>query len=128
MSHERQLKFPDDVEISDDTKDLICRFLSDSSIRLGRDGPESVKAHPFFQTSEWTFETIRDGINFTLDVILFVFILAIPPIVPNLQSDDDTANFDLVESSGTPENIQIPKAFQGNHLPFIGFTYSNNLG
>lgn len=64
MNHERQLKFPDDVEISDNAKDLICRFLSNSNVRLGRDGANSVKAHSFFQTPEWTFETIRSGIHF----------------------------------------------------------------
>lgn len=61
MSDNREIKFPDDVEVSDNAKDLINQFLSDSDVRLGRDGSESVKAHPFFKNSEWTFETIRNG-------------------------------------------------------------------
>lgn len=61
LSSDRQLKFPEDVVISDNAKDLIQRFLSDANVRLGRDGSASVKAHHFFKNSEWTFENINKG-------------------------------------------------------------------
>ena len=48
-----------------------------------------------------------------------------PPVVPELQGDDDTSNFDDIEKDDGPdETFPIPKAFAGNHLPFIGFTYN----
>ncbi|KAI1728344.1 protein kinase domain-containing protein [Ditylenchus destructor] len=113
MSHDRQLHFPDDVVVSENAKDLIRRFLTDANVRLGKDGSGAVKAHPFFQNPDWTFDTIRN---------------TKPPIVPELKSDDDTSNFDVVEEhSSVPENFQIPKSFQGNQLPFIGFTYDVEL-
>lgn len=50
---------------------------------------------------------------------------AVPPVIPELSSDVDTSNFDDIEKDDQPEEtFQPPKAFAGNHLPFIGFTYN----
>lgn len=49
------------------------------------------------------------------------------PVVPDLSSDIDTSNFDdLEEDKGEEETFPIPKAFVGNQLPFVGFTYYSN--
>ncbi len=40
--------------------------------------------------------------------------------------DDDTRNFDDVENETPNEDFPTPKAFAGNHLPFVGFTYSKD--
>ena len=53
---------------------------------------------------------------------------AVPPVVPELSSDVDTSNFDEIEKDDSPEEtFPIPKAFAGNHLPFIGFTYNKDF-
>lgn len=50
--------------------------------------------------------------------------LAAAPVVPELSSDIDTSNFDDIEEDrGEEETFPIPKAFVGNQLPFVGFTY-----
>merc|ERR1719466_482310 len=67
--------------------------------------------HQFFKNPQWSFNTIRD---------------CVPPVVPDLSSDDDTRNFDDVENEAPDENFPQPKAFAGNHLPFVGFTYSKD--
>lgn len=53
-------------------------------------------------------------------------ISATPPVIPTLQSDDDTSHFEDVDDkeANPADNFQIPKAFAGNQLPFVGFTYS----
>ena len=58
------------------------------------------------------------------------FNLATPPYVPQLTSDEDTSHFEDVEPADPKnmETFQVPKAFSGNELPFIGFTYSNEFG
>ena len=57
----------------------------------------------------------------------YFFFLGVPPVVPDLTSDDDTSNFDEVENEDTSEeSFTVPKAFVGNHLPFVGFTYSRD--
>ncbi|XP_031436748.1 rho-associated protein kinase 2 isoform X4 [Clupea harengus] len=109
MDHKNSLNFPDDVEISKDAKSLICAFLMDREVRLGRNGVEEIKRHPFFKNDQWTFDTIRD---------------TVAPVVPELSSDIDTSNFDEIEDDkGDVETFPTPKAFVGNQLPFVGFTY-----
>lgn len=56
--------------------------------------------------------------------IIFPFLPAAAPVVPELSSDIDSSNFDDIEDDkGDVETFPIPKAFVGNQLPFIGFTY-----
>ena len=55
------------------------------------------------------------------------WITGVPPVVPELSGDDDTSNFDEVDNEDTTEESFPPaKAFVGNHLPFVGFTYSKD--
>jgi len=52
-----------------------------------------------------------------------------PPVVPDLTSDADTSHFEDIEVNNKPlESFPAPKAFAGNQLPFIGFTYSHDSG
>ncbi|GFG39590.1 hypothetical protein Cfor_01020 [Coptotermes formosanus] len=112
MDHRNSLHFPNDIEISHNAKSLICGFLTDRTRRLGRNGVEEIKSHSFFQNDQWTFDNLRD---------------CVPPVVPELAGDDDTSNFDDVDKDESPEeNFATPKAFAGNHLPFVGFTYSRD--
>ncbi|XP_066532588.1 rho-associated protein kinase 2b [Hoplias malabaricus] len=109
MDHKKSLTFPDDAEMSKEAKDLICAFLTDREVRLGRRGVEEIKSHPFFKNEQWTFDTIRD---------------TMAPVVPELNSDIDTRNFDDIEDEkGDVETFPPPRAFVGNQLPFVGFTY-----
>ena len=42
-------------------------------------------------------------------------------------SDDDTSNFDDIDKDDTTEeSFPVPKAFAGNNMPFVGFTYSSD--
>ncbi|XP_072543249.1 rho-associated protein kinase 1 [Salminus brasiliensis] len=109
MNHKNALTFPEDSDISKDAKSLICAFLTDREVRLGRNGVDEIKRHPFFKNDQWTWENIRD---------------TAAPVVPELSSDIDTSNFDDIEEDrGEEETFPIPKAFVGNQLPFVGFTY-----
>uniref|UniRef100_A0A670YJW9 non-specific serine/threonine protein kinase n=1 Tax=Pseudonaja textilis TaxID=8673 RepID=A0A670YJW9_PSETE len=113
MNHKNSLSFPDDNDISKDAKNLICGFLTDREVRLGRNGVEEIKRHPFFKNDQWSWENLRD---------------TVAPVVPDLSSDIDTSNFDdLEEDKGEEETFPIPKAFVGNQLPFVGFTYYKSL-
>ncbi|XP_008115636.1 rho-associated protein kinase 2 isoform X1 [Anolis carolinensis] len=109
MDHKNSLHFPEDVEISKHAKDLICAFLTDREVRLGRNGVEEIKSHLFFKNDQWDWGNIRD---------------TAAPVVPELSSDIDSSNFEDVEDDkGDVETFPVPKAFVGNQLPFIGFTY-----
>jgi serine/threonine protein kinase len=108
------LKFPLEVELSQNAKSLIKAFLTDQHSRLGRSGIEDIKRHPFFVNDQWGWDNLRE---------------CVPPVVPELSGDDDTRNFEDIEeeSSDPKEETFAPSAtFSGNHLPFIGFTYSSD--
>lgn len=108
------LKFPAEVELSQNAKSLIKDFLTDQHSRLGRSGIEDIKRHPFFVNDQWTWDNLRESV---------------PPVVPELTSDDDTRNFEDIEderSDGKEEIFAPSTAFAGNHLPFIGFTYTSD--
>ena len=51
------------------------------------------------------------------------------PASPDLEYEEDTRNFDDVDlnESSLDDTLPVPKGFVGNHLPFIGFTYSNQF-
>uniref|UniRef100_A0A672QEE4 non-specific serine/threonine protein kinase n=1 Tax=Sinocyclocheilus grahami TaxID=75366 RepID=A0A672QEE4_SINGR len=106
MDHKNSLTFPDDIEMSKKAKDLICAFLSDREVRLGRSGVDEIKCHPFFKNDQWTFDTIRD---------------TMAPVVPKLSSDIDTSNFDddIKDDPLGTETFPPPRAFAGNQLPFF---------
>uniref|UniRef100_A0A8C1STN4 non-specific serine/threonine protein kinase n=1 Tax=Cyprinus carpio TaxID=7962 RepID=A0A8C1STN4_CYPCA len=106
MDHKNSLTFPDDIEMSETAKDLICAFLSDREVRLGRSGVDEIKCHPFFKNDQWTFDTIQD---------------TMAPVVPELSSDIDTSNFDddIKDDPLGTETFPPPRAFAGNQLPFF---------
>ncbi|KAK1805509.1 hypothetical protein P4O66_019808, partial [Electrophorus voltai] len=115
MDHKNSLTFPNDMEMSKEAKDLICAFLTDREVRLGRTGVDEIKCHPFFKNDQWTFNTIRDKVHGCP---------AMAPVVPELNSDIDTTHFDDIEDEkGNVETFPPPRAFVGNQLPFVGFTY-----
>lgn len=112
MNHKTSLRFPDEPLISTQAKDIIKKFLSAAPERLGKSSVDEIRSHKFFKNDEWTFDTLRD---------------ATPPIIPSLKSDDDTTHFEEIETKDRTNagDFQLPKTFNGNQLPFIGFTYSN---
>lgn len=112
MDHRNSLQFPEDLEISKEAKSLIRGLLTDRTKRLGKNSVDEIKQHPFFINEQWSFDNLRGSV---------------PPVVPELSSDDDTRNFDDIEKSDAlDESFPVPKAFVGNHLPFVGFTYNGD--
>ncbi|KAK2498659.1 LOW QUALITY PROTEIN: hypothetical protein MC885_000226 [Smutsia gigantea] len=109
MNHKNSLTFCDDNDISEEAKNLICAFLTDREERLGEMKKEN---HISSSKILWAWEILRD---------------TVAPVVPDLSSDIDTSNFDdLEEDKGDEKAFPIPKAFVGNQLPFVGFTYYSN--
>ena len=61
INWKNNLAFPDKTMISDDALDLIKKLIVDVDKRLGYNGAEDIKKHPF--KSLWYFKT-PCGINF----------------------------------------------------------------
>lgn len=119
MDHKNTLVFPPlDPPVSREAVDFIRALLTERENRLGRNGTEDIRRHPFFRNNEWTWENIR---------------VCVPPYVPTVTSEIDTSNFDEVEDehpqrrgASQPKFGVTQKNFTGENLPFIGFTYSRD--
>ena len=49
---------PTEVNLSPEAVDILKRFMCDADDRLGANGVEEIKGHPFFRGVDW--EGIRD--------------------------------------------------------------------
>jgi len=70
MSWRESLVFPDDVVISPEAQDLIRRWLCEPEQRLGTNGIDEIKAHPFFRGIDWN--NLRASVTTTTPPILYL--------------------------------------------------------
>uniref|UniRef100_A0A3B5PUD2 non-specific serine/threonine protein kinase n=1 Tax=Xiphophorus maculatus TaxID=8083 RepID=A0A3B5PUD2_XIPMA len=113
MNHEERFQFPSHVaDVSEDAKDLIQRLLCSRDRRLGLNGISDFKGHAFFSSIDW--DNIRS---------------AEAPYIPDVSSPTDTSNFDVDDDVLKNPDIGPPVShtgFTGQHLPFVGFTFTTN--
>lgn len=107
------LKFPDEVRLSAEAKDLISKLLCDVEHRLGTKGAHEIKAHSWFKSVTWEklYETEA-------------------AFKPEVTDELDTQNFEKFEEVGT--QLQIPskagpwrKMLSSKDVNFVGYTYKN---
>ncbi|XP_053301321.1 serine/threonine-protein kinase MRCK beta isoform X1 [Pleuronectes platessa] len=113
MNHEERFQFPSHVaDVSEDAKDLIQRLLCSRDHRIGLNGISDFKSHAFFTGINW--DNIRS---------------AEAPYIPDVSSPTDTSNFDVDDDVlKNPEIAPLVShtGFTGQHLPFVGFTYTTD--
>ena len=73
-------------------QDLVHRFCCDANDRIGKNGVEEIKSHPFFVGFPW--DTVRFDFNSILWSLLMPIRTLKAPIIPAIKSIDDTSNFD----------------------------------
>ena len=98
VNWKKTLVFPDEAKLSADAKDIIQRMITDSSRRLTF---EQIKAHPFFKNIDW--ENIRRSKA---------------PIIPKVESEVDTQNFDKFEDVDDATDDAAD-----DNAAFIGYTF-----
>ncbi|XP_059087809.1 serine/threonine-protein kinase MRCK beta-like isoform X3 [Tigriopus californicus] len=112
MNHKNCFDFPTDVEVSNEAKDLMKRLICSAEVRLGQNGIEDFKNHPWFSGVDWTRIMGQQA-----------------PYIPEVSSPTDTSNFDVDDNDLRNCDTQPPQhnpAFSGLHLPFVGFSFTMN--
>ena len=106
---------PPEANLSPAATDILKRLISDSEVRLGRNGVDEIKNHPFFEGLDWNSLRKMQA-----------------PYQPNVTSEISTENFDKFEEeepffAGNDKNGK--KGFGGRKLDmnFIGYTYKADV-
>ncbi|XP_020291183.1 serine/threonine-protein kinase Genghis Khan isoform X2 [Pseudomyrmex gracilis] len=112
MNHKNCFDFPTDVmyDVSEEAKDLMRKLICSSEFRLGQNGIDDFKKHPWFDGVDW--DTLRDSTA---------------PYIPEVSSPSDTSNFDVDDTDVRTSDAVPPaanSAFSALHLPFIGFSFT----
>ena len=118
---QQTLVIPNENVISPNAINLIKSFLTTANLRLGINGIEEIKAHPFFEGFPWNN----------------IYSLK-PPFVPDLESDYDTKYFDKYEeekdnlfnnndlfSNISQEHLVHERSQTENKL--FGFTFNRDI-
>lgn len=116
MNFKNSFDFPpedSDYPVSDNAKDLIRKLICAPEDRIGKNGLDDFRNHPWFDGIDWN--TIRDGNA---------------PYKPEVSSPTDTSNFDVDDTDVKLLSETVPPtsnpAFSGHHLPFVGFTFTQH--
>jgi len=102
---------PPEANLSPAAIDLLKRLICDANERLGVNGVEEIKLHPFFAGVDW--KRIRDKKA---------------PYVPELKSEVDTSNFDQFEEEEPWYIEDTTKARKvRKNANFIGYTFKRDF-
>ncbi|KAK8751349.1 hypothetical protein OTU49_014334, partial [Cherax quadricarinatus] len=112
MNHKNCFDFPTDLgyDVSEEAKELMRQLICASEYRLGKNGINDFKNHPWFAGVDW--QTLRDSTA---------------PYIPEVSSPTDTSNFDVDDSEARSQDACPPPAnaaFSALHLPFVGFSFT----
>ncbi|XP_071990386.1 serine/threonine-protein kinase LATS2 isoform X2 [Engystomops pustulosus] len=81
INWENTLHIPSQIKLSPEATDLITKLCCAAENRLGRNGADEIKAHPFFKSIDFTSDIRRQP----------------APYVPKISHPMDTSNFDPVD-------------------------------
>jgi hypothetical protein len=102
---DKTLRIPKDRNFSANASDLILKLCCGPEERLGRNGGDEIKRHPFFE-----------GIDFGGE-----FRKQPAPYTPEIKYETDTSNFDEIE-----DNLHSNGA-SGDMLSREGYEYMNQM-
>ena len=107
LNWERFLKIPSKIKLSNEAQDLIFKMINNNNERLGKNGSQEIKKHPFFKGLDW--DNIRN---------------LKAPFIPDLKSDFDVKYFEVYPII---EPFYPPKSRTRKNIDYIGYTYKDSF-
>lgn len=96
LQWKKNFSIPPEAKLSPSSIDLIRRLITDANERLGVNGVEEIKAHPFFYGIDW--KRIREKkAPYSPEVRFFFSVFYLFFLVFQVKSEIDTSNFDKFE-------------------------------
>ena len=83
LDWKNNLEIKPEVNISKDAVDILKQLINDPEKRLGRNGADEIKKHPFFKNINW--QHIKETL--------------VPPFIPDLNGPYDSTYFDEYEET-----------------------------
>ena len=102
------LNIPKKVKISEEAKDLIYKLINNSDDRLGKNGSEEIKRHPFFKGVNWS--NIRNSKA---------------PFIPELKNEYDTKYFEKFEIN-EPFYPPNKNKFKRKDAEYVGYDFNKD--
>eukprot|EP00250_Pteridium_aquilinum_P016323 c23048_g1_i1 orf=345-2033(-) len=108
------LKFPQEMKLSPEAKNLMCRLLCDVDHRLGTRGIDEIKNHPWFRGVQW-------------DKLYYME----AAYKPEVNGELDTQNFDKFEEVDNNQHQSSKSGPWRKMLPskdanFVGYTFKSS--
>ena len=111
LDWKNNLEIKPEVNISKEAIDILKKLINDPDKRLGRNGADEIKKHPYFKTINW--QHIKETL--------------IPPFIPELNGPYDATYFDEYEETEPfypLNNNSKYKKYQKKDMCFVDFTYN----
>ena len=111
LDWENHLEIRPEANISKEAVDILKRLINDPEKRLGRNGADEIKQHPYFKNVDW--KHIKETM--------------IPPFIPELKGPFDTKYFDEyeeIEPFYPINNNENNSKYQKKDMCFVDFTYN----
>ena len=108
LNWEKYLSIPPGIKISPEAEDLIANLINNPKLRLGTNGAEEIKSHPFFNGFDW--ENIHK---------------LKPPFIPKLKNDCDYHYFDTFEEI-EPFYPKAKNCQKKIDVEYIGYSYKED--
>ena len=114
MQWKKTFSIPAEAKLSAASTDILKRMICDADTRLGRNGIDEIKAHPFFDGVNW--ENLRDNKK--------------PPYIPQISSEISNENFDQFDEEDPFHRPLEERRKKGNRkvdMNFVGYTYKADV-
>ena len=110
LNWKKFLKIPNYIRISDEAKDLIFKMINNSNSRLGKNGADEIKKHPFFKGIDWNnVKNMK------------------PPFIPILKNEYDTSYFENFEIIEPFYPVTYNNVFKRKDIEYIGYDFKEEL-